>query len=87
VFLVTLAGAMEDIEAFMSGAAEDGIRLALTFPVLALLPGLAVVAGAVLAFRRRLWGPWGRAYFAVFAVAVVVFLGQLHYWNLLGWRF
>jgi CubicO group peptidase (beta-lactamase class C family) len=87
VFLVTLAGATEDIEAFMSGAAEDGIRLALAFPVLALLPGLAVVAGAVLAFRRRLWGPWGRAYFAVFAVAVVVFLGQLHYWNLLGWRF
>jgi CubicO group peptidase (beta-lactamase class C family) len=87
VFLVTLAGATEDIEAFMSGAAEDGIRLALAFPILALLPGLAVVAGAVLAFRRRLWGPWGRGYFAAFAVAVVVFLGQLHYWNLLGWRF
>jgi len=85
-FLVTLAGAVPGLEAFMSGDAEGGIRLALVFPILAMVPGLAVVVGAVTAYRRRYWGAWGRAYLALFAVAVLVFLAQLQHWNLIGWR-
>lgn len=86
-FLVTVLGAVGDMEAFMSGKAEAGIRVALVFPILALIVGVAVIVGAVVAYRRRMWGAWGRAYFAVFALAVIVFVVQLHYWNLMGWRF
>lgn len=85
-FIILLAGASADIEAFMSGEARAAIRTALIFPILAIVPGIAVVAGAILAFRRGYWGGWGRSYFALFALAVVVFLAQLQYWNLVGWR-
>ncbi len=60
--------------------------MALVFPILAIPPGVAVVGGAVMAYRRGFWGAWGRAYLALFAVAVLVFLAQLHHWNLMGWR-
>jgi CubicO group peptidase (beta-lactamase class C family) len=86
-FVVSFLAAVGDMEAFMSGAALGALRLALVFPILALVPGVAVVVGALFAFRRRLWGAWARAYFVVFALAVVAFVAQLQYWNLLGWRF
>lgn len=86
-FVASFLAAVGDMEAFMSGAALGALRLALVFPILALVPGVAVVVGTVFAFRRRLWGAWGRAYLMVFALAVVVFAAQLQHWNLLGWRF
>jgi hypothetical protein len=33
------------------------------------------------------WNVWGRIHYALFALAAMVFLLQLQYWNLLGWRF
>jgi Cft2 family RNA processing exonuclease len=46
-----------------------------------------VVASAVLSFRREYWTRGGRIHYALVAAAMIVFLLQLHYWNLLGWRF
>jgi CubicO group peptidase (beta-lactamase class C family) len=85
-FLISFLAAVSDIETFLSGETEAALRFALVFPILALVPGVAVMAGALVAYRRRLWGAWGRAYFVMLALAVIVFAAQLHYWNLLGWR-
>jgi CubicO group peptidase (beta-lactamase class C family) len=85
-FLITIAGAL-DQDAFLSGQAEPALRAALVLPVVSLPLAFAVVGGAVLAVRRRYWEAWGRVHYVLFALAATVFILQLHYWNLLGWRF
>ena len=85
-FLATVAVSL-DQDAFLSGEAERALRLALALPVLSLPLALAVVAGAVVAVRKRYWNVWGRVHFALCALAGIVFILLLHSWNLLGWRF
>jgi CubicO group peptidase (beta-lactamase class C family) len=84
---VAVPTALSDGEGWATGAAEASIRRALTLPLLSLPFAAAVVVGAMLAFRRGYWSRWERIHYALVAAAVVVFLLQLHYWNLLGWRF
>jgi CubicO group peptidase (beta-lactamase class C family) len=84
-FLLGLA-AIGDTEAFLAGTAAGAIRVALLFPVLAIPATLILLAGTVLAYRRRYWGHWTRAHFTLVAIAAVAFLVQLQYWNLIGWR-
>ncbi len=84
-FLATVAASV-DQDAFLSGEAERPLRLALALPLLSLPLALALIAGAVMAVGKRYWNAWGRVHFAVFALAAIVFMLQLHYWNLLGWR-
>ncbi len=62
------------------------IEAVLVLPMVAVLMTLAVVVGAVAAWRSRMWGRWGRVHYALFALAAVVFLIELSYWNLLGWK-
>jgi len=62
------------------------VEAVLTIPMVAMPVTLAVLVGAVAAWRSRLWGRWGRVHYALFALAAVVFLAELSYWNLLGWR-
>jgi hypothetical protein len=85
-FLATIAASV-DQDAFLSGEAERPLRVALALPLLSLPLALAVIAGAVMAVGKRYWNAWGRLHFALFALAAIVFILELHYWNLLGWRF
>jgi hypothetical protein len=54
--------------------------------MLGVIVTLALVLAAVHACRAGFWGRWGRVHYAIFALAAVVFLLELNYWNLLGWK-
>jgi len=56
---------------------------AIVFSVLA----VCLAALAVLAWRRRWWGRWGRVYYSVVALSAVLFVVFLMQWNLLGFRY
>jgi len=62
------------------------LQALLVLPVVAALCTVAVVIGAAVAWRARLWGRWGRIHYTLLAIAAVVFVLELNYWNLLGWR-
>jgi hypothetical protein len=84
-FLVGLGVVSGSETAILAGNAAP-LRAVLVLPVLAALGTLAVIAGTVVAWRSRLWGRWGRVHLALFALAAVVFVLELNYWNLLGWK-
>jgi CubicO group peptidase (beta-lactamase class C family) len=86
-FVAAVAAVFADPDGYVTGSVEPLLRAALLLPLLSLPFAVAVVAGAVLAFRRRCWTRWGRIHYALVAAAMIVFLLQLHFWNLLGWRF
>lgn len=84
-FVVILGGAFTE-RAFVTAATGNALQVALALPMMALPLGLAVVAGAVLAFRNRYWSRWGRIHYLLLTLAVVALTWQLAYWNLLGWK-
>jgi CubicO group peptidase (beta-lactamase class C family) len=86
-FVIAAAAAVQGEDRFVTGEARDALRAALVLPVLAVPLAAVVAGGALLAIRRRYWSRWGRIHLGLVAVAAIVFLGQLHFWNLLGWRF
>jgi len=86
VFVGFIATLFAEPDGYTTGAVEPFLRGTLLLPLLSLPFAAAVVAGAVLAFRRGHWTWWGRLHYALVTAAVVAFLVQLHYWNLLGWR-
>lgn len=85
-FLVGFVAVIGGQEVFLSGETEGSLRAILALPVLSVPLAVVVVAGAVVAFRRRLWSGWGRVHYALVALAAIVFLALLYHWNLLGWR-
>jgi hypothetical protein len=62
------------------------LRLGMLLPLLSMVPTVAALVCAVLAWRDRLWSMFGRVHFTLVALAIPVFLWQLRYWHLLGWR-
>jgi pimeloyl-ACP methyl ester carboxylesterase len=62
------------------------LRLGMLLPLLSALPATAALVYALLAWRDRLWTVAGRIHFTLVALAFPIFLWQLHYWHLLGWR-
>lgn len=62
------------------------LRLLLVLPVVAAFGAVAVVLGAAVAWRSGLWGRWGRIHYTLLAIAAIVVILELNYWNLLGWR-
>ena len=55
---------------------------ALPYPVAALAVG--VVVFAALSWKRRYWGLLGRAHYSLVALAALIFVALLGYYNLLG---
>lgn len=86
LFLVLLLAAIGDQAYFMAGEGESLLRIALVFPVLSVPLAFVLAGGAVYAIRQRLWNRWSRAWFILFALAALIYLIELHYWNLLGWN-
>ena len=58
--------------------------LALPYLVAALVVG--VVVYAILSWRRRYWGLFGRLHYSLVALAALAFVGLLGYYNLLGFQ-
>jgi CubicO group peptidase (beta-lactamase class C family) len=84
-FLVGLGLLVGNPASLLAGHAGP-IEAILVIPMVSVPVTLAVVVGAVAAWRSHLWGRWGRAHYALFALAAVVFLVELNTWNLLGWK-
>jgi CubicO group peptidase (beta-lactamase class C family) len=84
-FLVALGVLVGNPNSLIEGNAGP-LKAVLVIPMVAVPVTLAVAVGAVAAWLSRLWGRWGRVHYALFAIAAVVFLVELNYWNLLGWK-
>lgn len=59
----------------------------LAIPILTtvMTPGLAILA--LLAWKNRWWSLSGRLHYTSLTLATLAFIGWLHHWNLLGWRY
>jgi CubicO group peptidase (beta-lactamase class C family) len=86
-FVGAALAAVGSPDRFLAGEGEAALRAALLIPVLLVPLAVVLVAGAMAAARRSFWNRAARIHFALLAAAAVCFLVQLHYWNLLGWRF
>jgi len=84
-FIVALASVGSDPSSVIEGRSGP-IKAVLVLPMLSVLLTLVLAATAVVAWRARLWGRWGRVYYTIVAMASVAFILELSYWNLLGWR-
>jgi CubicO group peptidase (beta-lactamase class C family) len=62
-------------------------RVALVFPLVAVPLTASVVYLAATVWIRKYWGLFGRIQYSVIALASVVFLWSLNYWNLVGFKF
>ena len=62
------------------------LRLSMLLPLLSMAPAIAALIYAVLAWRDRLWSLALRVHFTLVVLAIPIFLWQLRYWHLLGWR-
>jgi len=82
--LVALAGGIETLIYDI----PTGLRVALTFPLLAMVPAAISVFFALKAWTSpAAWSLGRRLSYGFSTVAVVLFLVILNYWNLLGYRF
>jgi pimeloyl-ACP methyl ester carboxylesterase len=62
------------------------LRLGMLLPLISMIPAVASLVHAGLAWRDGYWGIAGRVHYTLVGLAIVVFLWQLSYWHLLGWR-
>lgn len=84
-FVMAAGAGAGDMEAFLAGEGETALRSALTLSLLLIPLAMVVAAGAVQAYRRGWWGRFGRVHFSAVAVAALLLVAGLGYWNLLGW--
>jgi len=81
--LVILAGGI----AALIYDVPTSLRVALTFPLLALVPAAASVFFALKVWTSPAWTLGRRLSYGFATLAVVLFVLILNYWNLLGYRF
>jgi hypothetical protein len=59
----------------------------LTLPLIVTVGVAGVLVYAALAWKRRYWGLFGRLYYSLVALSMLIFVAQLGYYNLLGFQF
>ena len=59
----------------------------LTLPLIITVGAAGVLVYAALAWKRRYWGLFGRLYYSLVALSMLIFVAQLGYYNLLGFQF
>ncbi len=85
-FPVFLVMAAADIAGHLEASAKTMIRLILLMPMVSLPLAAVLVHGSVRALQNRLWNLSGRIHYVLVTLAAVLFLTQLWYWNLIGWK-
>jgi CubicO group peptidase (beta-lactamase class C family) len=63
------------------------IRVTLLVPIVTGILSLAFLALALIGWIRGTWSIAGQLYYSLIALAAVVFVLFVGYWNMLGWRF
>jgi CubicO group peptidase (beta-lactamase class C family) len=79
---LTLAGGIDEL----IFAFPTTFYVALTLPLLALLPLAAAVFFTVQLWRARAWSMGGRVFYTATTLVALLFLWMLGYWNLIGYR-
>jgi CubicO group peptidase (beta-lactamase class C family) len=74
-----------DMWEFFAGP-MTGLKVALAFPVVAVVATLGAAAALGAAFRRGEGSRWARFRLAGAVLVAMLFAWSLNYWNLLGWR-
>lgn len=64
----------------------SGLYVALALPLIALLPTVASVLFAGVAWKERAWTLGGRIFYSLATFFALAFLWVINYWNLLGYR-
>ncbi|MBV9228385.1 MAG: serine hydrolase [Chloroflexi bacterium] len=59
----------------------------LTLALISSVLTVGVVLSLMLVWGRHFWNSWQRIHYTLVAVAALAFVGELAYWNLLGYRF
>ena len=59
----------------------------LTLALISSVLTVGVVLSLVLVWWRHFWNSWQRIHYTLVALAALAFVGELAYWNLLGFRF
>ena len=59
----------------------------LTLALIITVGAAGVLVYAALAWKRRYWGLFGRLYYSLVALSMLIFVAQLGYYNLLGFQF
>jgi len=87
IFLIGLIGRMGQLSVNVFSAIPTWFVGLLAIPLLtaALTVGLLLLAAR--AWREEYWSFAGRVHYSLFALAALVFVWFVNYWNLLGWRF
>jgi hypothetical protein len=62
------------------------LRLAMLLPMISIAPAAGALVYAALAWKRSFWSLGGRIHYTLVSLAAVVWVWQLDYWHLLGWR-
>ena len=85
-FALGLVSVVSNPNEFIKGHAA-ALNVVLALPVLLAVDTIVLVGFTVRAWQRGWWGWWGRGHYTVVAIAGVVLVSVLAYWNLLGWRY
>lgn len=85
-FAIALVAVVSNPLGLIKGNA-GGLNIVLALPIIVAVLTLALLAFAGTAWRGAWWGRWGRFHYTAVALAAVVFIGVLAYWNLLGWKY
>lgn len=85
-FLGGFVRILSDPERLLEGNI-GGLDLLLAIPLAIALLATGLLWFSVSAWRGKWWGVWGRIHYTAVAVAAVLFVVVLAYWNLLGWRY
>ncbi len=82
VLIMTSAGGQEVVFGIPAG-----VRIALLFPLAAIPFILLMIWNSVLVWKARHIRNSGRLFYTLATLVFMLSIWQLHFWNLLGWRF
>ncbi len=85
-FPVLLLMAISDQTTYIEATSKTMIRFVLLIPMVSLPLAAVLIHGSVRALQNRLWNLSGRFHYLLVTLAAVLFLSQLWYWNLIGWK-
>jgi CubicO group peptidase (beta-lactamase class C family) len=87
LFVIGVALVFSNVEETLAYGASPSLIAILTLPLLSAALTAGVLACALLAWKRRYWGVFGRLHYSLVALSALTFVVLLAYYNLLGFRF
>ncbi|HET8841702.1 MAG TPA: serine hydrolase domain-containing protein [Ktedonobacteraceae bacterium] len=87
LFVAGLAFLLASNPASLEFSVPPMLLALLTLALISAVLTVGVVLSLVLVWWRHFWNSWQRIHYTLVALAALAFIGELAYWNLLGFRF